>query len=169
MRHWEQYFCVTNISFLFSSRHSLRESFSGLDATLKFPVGELFIVEAVHPYNPEASSPASQAEKNLLPLSVGERVTVVDKSAESQGWWKAVAGGFRIGYIPKSFVTPVVEERLVTSNLWLRFKKPNIARDWNIEVRYESIMFARNLSRFILSDFFMAFQLGFLFQIACEP
>ena len=95
----------------------MKESFSLLDATLKFPIGELFLVEAIHPYDPEASSPSSQLEKNLLPLNVGERVTVIDKSAEGQGWWKAVNGYNWIGYIPKSFVTPVIEERTITSNL----------------------------------------------------
>jgi hypothetical protein len=36
-------------------------------------------------------------------FQVGDRVTVLDRSAEEQGWLKAY-NGLKIGYIPKNFV-----------------------------------------------------------------
>ena len=79
-------------------RHSLRESFNGLDTTLRFPIGELSIVEAQYEFYTE--------EKNMLPLKPGDKVTIIDKSGDAQGWWKA-CDGRKIGYIPKEFVTPI--------------------------------------------------------------
>ena len=79
-------------------RHSLRESFNGLDTTLRFPIGELSIVEAQYEFYSE--------EKNMLPLKPGDRVTIIDKSGDAQGWWKA-CDGRKIGYIPKEFVSQV--------------------------------------------------------------
>jgi hypothetical protein len=79
-------------------RHSLRESFNGLDTTLRFPIGELSIVEAQYEFYSE--------EKNMLPLKPGDKVTIIDKSGDSQGWWKACDGS-KIGYIPKEFVTAI--------------------------------------------------------------
>ena len=49
--------------------------FLGLDTTLRFPIKELFIVEAIHSFDPEASSPS--LDKNLLSLYVGERVVIL--------------------------------------------------------------------------------------------
>ena len=95
----------------YHSQHSLNESFKGLDTTLRFPIKELFIVEAIHPFDPEASSP-NNAEKNLLPLQIGERVVILDKLSETQGWWKACNGLHRIGYVPKSFVKILSEEAI---------------------------------------------------------
>ena len=51
--------------------------FLGLDTTLRFPIKELFIVEAIHSFDPEASSPS--LDKNLLSLYVGERVVILGK------------------------------------------------------------------------------------------
>ena len=79
-------------------RHSLRESFNGLDTTLRFPIGELSIVEAQYEFYSE--------EKNMLPLKIGDKVTIIDKSGDAQGWWKA-CDGRKIGYIPKEFVNQV--------------------------------------------------------------
>jgi hypothetical protein len=101
------------------SRHSLKESFSGLDTTLRFPIKECNIVEAIHAYDPEASSPTNvtNQERNLLPLEIGERVVIIDKVSECQGWWKACNAFHRIGYIPKSFVITIQEEHFVTNDL----------------------------------------------------
>lgn len=112
----DEYYLSDNLKFksivelvAYYSRHSLSESFSGLNTTLRFAVKDLFIVETVHKFDPEASSPNS-AEKNLLALEVGERVVILDKLSETQGWWKAYNSMHRIGYIPKSFVKIVSEE-----------------------------------------------------------
>ena len=51
--------------------------FLGLDTTLRFPIKELFIVEAIHSFDPEASSPS--LDKNLLSLYIGERVVILGK------------------------------------------------------------------------------------------
>ncbi len=77
------------------SRNSLRESFSGLDTTLQFPIKELSLVQAKYDFSP------ADEDINMLPLRPGDIVTVIDKTA--QGWWKA-HNGTRIGYIPKDFV-----------------------------------------------------------------
>ncbi len=81
--------------------HSLKEAFSGLDTNLQFPLGELFIVEAQYEFSPKPT------ERNLLPLREGERVTVLDKLGDEQGWWKACNGQNKVGYIPKDFVEEV--------------------------------------------------------------
>ena len=44
----------------------------------------------------------------LLWFQVGDRVTILDRSAADQGWLKAF-NGVKIGYIPKNFVTPLPE------------------------------------------------------------
>ncbi len=80
------------------SRNSLKESFSGLDTTLQFSVGELFIAEAQFDWSP--------TEKNMLPLRQGDRLTVMDKMGDSRGWWKAFDGS-RVGFIPKNYVEEV--------------------------------------------------------------
>ena len=80
-------------------RHSLKESFNGLDTTLRFPIGELTIVEAQYEFFSE--------EKNMLSLKPGDRITIIDKSGDEQGWWKA-CDGRKIGYIPKEFVTSII-------------------------------------------------------------
>ncbi len=85
------------------SRHSLKESFTGLDALLRFSVGELSIVEALFDYRPDMLDPAN---RNQLPLVTGERVTVIDKAGDAQGWWKAY-NGYKVGFIPKEFVAAV--------------------------------------------------------------
>ncbi len=79
------------------SRNSLRESFSGLDTTLQFPIKELCVVEARYDFSPAVE------DVNMLPLRPGEIVTVIDTAGDAQGWWKA-HNGQRIGYIPKDFV-----------------------------------------------------------------
>ena len=38
-----------------------------------------------------------------MPLKAGDVVTVIDKSGDSQGWWKAF-NGQRVGFVPKDFV-----------------------------------------------------------------
>ena len=45
---------------------------------------------------------------DFVPRQVGDRVTVLDRSAEGQGWLKAY-NGVKIGYIPKNFVAPIAE------------------------------------------------------------
>lgn len=83
-------------------RHSLRESFSGLDTTLRFSVGELLMVEALYEFSPALS------DRNMLPMKPGDVLTVIDKATgDSQGWWKACSASHRIGYIPKDFVKPM--------------------------------------------------------------
>ena len=67
---------------------------------------ELEIVQAVHKFDPEATSPNTN-EKNLLPLEIGDKLIVLDKLSESQGWWKACDATQRIGYIPQNFVQVV--------------------------------------------------------------
>ena len=53
------------------SRNSLKEAFSGLDATLKFSVGELSLVEAAFDFSPSTSSAGNAGDKsNMLPLKV---------------------------------------------------------------------------------------------------
>lgn len=92
------------------SRNSLKESFSGLDTTLRFSIKDLLIVEAMHKFDPEASSPSlnGASENNLLALEIGDQLIVLDKFAESHGWWKACdVNTHRIGYIPKCYVTPI--------------------------------------------------------------
>ena len=44
-------------------------------------------------------------EKNMLPLKTGDRVIVIDKAGDGQGWWKAYDDAAnRVGFIPKDFV-----------------------------------------------------------------
>lgn len=81
-------------------RNSLRESFSGLDASLKLSIGELVIMEALFDFAPDPK------DSNMLPMKTGDRVVVVDKTGDSRGWWKACRN-VRTGYIPKDFVGPV--------------------------------------------------------------
>ena len=92
------------------SRSSLKESFSGLDCNLRFSIKDLLIVEAQHKFDPEAQSPNGGNENNLLALDIGDRVIVLDKLSENQGWWKACDATNRIGYIPKSYVRPLKSE-----------------------------------------------------------
>ena len=92
---------------MYFSRNTLKECFSGLDAFLKFPIKDLCIAEAVHKFEVEASSPK---ETNCLPLEIGERIVILDKLSESQGWWKAYNAAHCIGYIPKNFVTIVNDD-----------------------------------------------------------
>ena len=89
---------------MYFSRNTLKECFSGLDATLKFPLKDLCIAEAIHKYEVEPNSPK---ETNCLPLEIGERIVILDKLSESQGWWKAINQLNCIGYIPKNFVSIV--------------------------------------------------------------
>ena len=62
------------------------------------------MVEAIHSFDPEASSPNS-GEKNLLPLQVGEKVVILDKLSETQGWWKACNKLHRIGSVSYTHLT----------------------------------------------------------------
>lgn len=82
------------------SRNSLKECFVGLDNTLRFPLGELSMVQAKYEFAPSAE------DTNMLPLQAGEQVTIIDKT--DQGWWKAF-NGHRIGYVPKDFVVVLDE------------------------------------------------------------
>ena len=91
------------------SRNSLKESFSGLDEVLRFSIKDLQIVEAQHKFDPEAQSPNGN-ESNLLALDIGDRVVVLEKFSENQGWWKACDATHRIGYIPKSYVRAIKSE-----------------------------------------------------------
>ena len=43
-------------------------------------------------------------KSNLLALDIGDRVVVLEKFSENQGWWKACDATHWIGYIPKSYV-----------------------------------------------------------------
>ena len=53
------------------SRNSLKEAFSGLDATLRFSVGELSLVEATFDFSPPAAGGVNAGDKgNMLPLKV---------------------------------------------------------------------------------------------------
>jgi guanine nucleotide exchange factor VAV len=52
----------------FYSRNSLKESFNGLDTTLRFPIGEVFLVKAKFDFIPPAD------QKNMLPLKTGDEV-----------------------------------------------------------------------------------------------
>ena len=40
-------------------------------------------------------------------------VTVIDKSGDSQGWWKAY-NGVRVGFVPKEFVQVLYECMVVS-------------------------------------------------------
>ena len=82
------------------SQHSLRECFNCLDTNLSFSIGELTIMEAKYEFSPTPD------HRNMLPLRVGDKVTIIDRSGETTGWWKACLG-HRIGYIPKDFVIAV--------------------------------------------------------------
>jgi len=79
------------------SHHSLKESFSGLDTVLRFPYKEISLVEAVYDFTPD------WGESNMLNLRTGDRLAVIDKMGDGNGWWKAVKEN-KIGYIPKDFV-----------------------------------------------------------------
>ena len=83
-------------------QHSLRECFNCLDINLSFAIGDLTVMEAKYDFSPEAD------QRNMLPLRTGDRVTIIDKTGETTGWWKACLG-HRIGYIPKEFVTEVTQ------------------------------------------------------------
>ena len=80
-------------------RNSLKESFQGLDTILMFPIGELSLVEAVYEFK------NLEEDLNTLPLQVGERLTVIDKSSDNSGWFKAMNQASKIGYIPATFVS----------------------------------------------------------------
>jgi hypothetical protein len=80
------------------SHHSLKESFSGLDMTLKFAYRDLSLAKACYDFIPD------QAESNMLAFRSGEVLAVIDTMGDMGGWWKAVKDN-RIGYIPKDFVS----------------------------------------------------------------
>jgi len=80
------------------SHHSLKESFSGLDMTLKFAFRDLSLVKACYDFIPD------QADSNMLAFRSGEVLAVIDTMGDTGGWWKAVKDN-RIGYIPKDFVS----------------------------------------------------------------
>ena len=73
---------------------------TGLNEYFRFPVGELTIMQVLFPYAP------APADRNLLPLNIGDRVAVLDQTEQGHGWIKAFNGN-RIGYIPKDFVGPL--------------------------------------------------------------
>ena len=80
------------------SHHSLKESFSGLDMTLKFAFRDLSLVKACYDFIPD------QADSNMLAFRSGEVLAVIHTMGDTGGWWKAVKDN-RIGYIPKDFVS----------------------------------------------------------------
>ena len=82
------------------SHHSLKESFSGLDMTLKFPFRDLTLARANYDFTPD------QKESNMLSFRSGEVLAVIDRMGDSVGWWKAIKEN-RIGYIPRDFVSPL--------------------------------------------------------------
>ena len=82
------------------SHHSLKESFSGLDMTLKFPYRDLTLARANYDFTPD------QKESNMLSFRSGEVLAVIDRMGDSVGWWKAIKEN-RIGYIPRDFVSPL--------------------------------------------------------------
>ena len=53
----------------FYSRNSLKESFHGLDTTLRFPIGEVFRVKAKFDFVPPPD------QKTMLPLKTGDEVS----------------------------------------------------------------------------------------------
>jgi len=81
------------------SINSLKESFNGLDTTLKFAYKDLILVRASYDFSPEGP------EANMLSLRSGDILAIVDRQESSLGWLKAVNKN-RIGYIPRDFVTP---------------------------------------------------------------
>ena len=52
------------------SRNSLKEAFSGLDATLRFSVGELSLVEAAFDFDGGGGGGGGGDKGNMLPLKV---------------------------------------------------------------------------------------------------
>jgi len=85
------------------SINSLKESFSGLDTTLKFAYKDLCLVRANYDFSPDLPEP------NLLPLKAGDILAVVGNiKGSTTGWLKAVKLN-RIGYIPSDFVQPITE------------------------------------------------------------
>lgn len=89
--------------------HSLDECFTGLDSLFRFPVGELSQAIAQYDFEPAAT------EKNQLPMKTGDRVTIIDKYGDSQGWWKA-CDKFKVGFIPKDFVEEIPREHSTAMN-----------------------------------------------------
>ena len=53
----------------FYSRNSLKESFNGLDTTLRFPIREVFRVQAKFDFVPPPD------QKTMLPLKTGDEVS----------------------------------------------------------------------------------------------
>ncbi|XP_059086195.1 protein vav-like isoform X2 [Tigriopus californicus] len=85
------------------SINSLSECFIGLDSVLRFPVGELSIATALFDFEPDPK------ERNQLRMKTGDRVTIIDKYGDSQGWWKA-CDNVTVGFIPKDYVEEVSGE-----------------------------------------------------------
>lgn len=79
------------------TQNSLKESFAGLDMTLKFQFRDLSLARACYDFTPD------QSESNMLIFKSGEILAVIDTMGDT-GWWKAIKDN-RIGYIPKDFVT----------------------------------------------------------------
>jgi len=79
------------------TQNSLKESFAGLDMTLKFQFRDLSLARACYDFIPD------QSESNMLTFKSGDVLAVIDTMGDT-GWWKAIKDN-RIGYIPKDFVT----------------------------------------------------------------
>ena len=93
------------------NRNSLRESFSGLDQNLRFSVGELFYAKALFDFA------ADDSEPNMLPLSLNEKVLVVDRLGDKTGWWKALKSDYsRVGFIPKDYVEELDPKKAENAN-----------------------------------------------------
>lgn len=45
-------------------------------------------------------------QKNMLTFREGDKFSIIDKSGDEAGWWKAFDGR-KIGYIPKNYVVPI--------------------------------------------------------------
>ena len=68
----------------------------------RFPYKEISLVEAVYDFTPD------WGESNMLNLRTGDRLAVIDKMGDGNGWWKAVKEN-KIGYIPKGAMITVCQ------------------------------------------------------------
>lgn len=62
--------------------NSLKESFTTLDTTLKFPITTLIVGYAIALHNFQATAP------NMIALRRDDFVIIVNKKDSERGWWK---------------------------------------------------------------------------------
>jgi len=62
------------------------------------------MVKALYDYTPNPT------HRNLLPLSAGDKVIILDRNGEEHGWVKAY-NGTKIGYVPIGFVSALEESQ----------------------------------------------------------